>query len=533
MTRSPLRAVIQLAVVLALVGAVVVLRLAPSAARAQQPVESIFQDDDHLLYAPDATVMDTLGVLQSLGVDRLRVTIKWSLIAPAAASRARPANFDATNPADYPAAGWAPYDRLLRMAATEGIAVSFNITAPGPLWAMKHGPPDQKSADHYAPNVAEWQQFVEAVGRRYSGTYGGLARVDYWSIWNEPNQPGWLAPQRRDVHHRLVLNSARLYREYVDAAFSGLAAAGHTLSSDTILIGELAPEGVGDGIQSPVPPMPFLRAMYCVGPHYHALRGSQASALGCPSSGSRHAFVAAHPALFYATGFAHHPYYFLLAPNQISDNVDFAPLANLSRLEGGLDRVFRLYGVHRHIPIYLTEYGYQTNPPDPFQIVTPVMQAVYLNEADYIATRDPRVRAIAQFLLYDAPADSRYPSTSFKYWDLFQTGLLDANGQPKPAFSAYRLPIWLPSSSVGKGGSVLVWGQLRAAPDNTSQQALIQWRSRHSHRYRTIATVTVPANSPEGYFTTRVRPPASGYIHIAWRSPAGLIAGRGAPVTVG
>ena len=46
---------------------------------------------------------------------------------------------------------------------------------------------------------------MTAGGRRYSGSYAlpaaagvpavRLPRVNYWSIWNEPNQPGWLAPQ--------------------------------------------------------------------------------------------------------------------------------------------------------------------------------------------------------------------------------------------------------------------------------------------------------------------------------------------------
>ena len=53
-----------------------------------------------------------------------------------------------------------------------------------------------------------------------------------------------------------------------------------------------------------------------------------------------------------------------------------------------------------------------------------------------------------------------------------------------------------------------MWGQLRPAPDGAQQQALIQWR-RRGGRFRTIATATVPASSPEGSFTTHVRPPGT------------------------
>ncbi len=81
---------------------------------------------------------------------------------------------------------------------------------------------------------------------------------------------------------------------------------------------------------------------------------------------------------------------------------NFAPLADLSRLEAVLDRAFTTYGVSRKLPLYLTEYGYETNPPDPFRGVAPKRQSLYLNEAQYLAAQDPRVRSLAQFLLYDS-----------------------------------------------------------------------------------------------------------------------------------
>jgi hypothetical protein len=542
--------------------------LGPATARAAHAQESMFQDDDHLIYAHTATVNHVLDVLQSLGVDRIRVTVKWSAIAPDPLSRTRPAHFVATDPGAYPAGNWAPYDRIVRLAEAHGIGVNFNVTAPGPLWAMKHGAPVAKEADHYAPSVPEFGEFVTALGTRYNGQYvppvsappkpksGGLPlpvplpipgvtnasgaaqtdatasdpaagpvpRVHYWTIWNEPNVDGWLAPQWRTVSHRTVPNAPRLYREYVDAAVGSLYTTGHTPSSDTILVGETAPEGYPHPTAYPeTEPMPFLRALYCVDDHYHALRGSGAAVLGCPTSGGRKAFVSAHPGLFYAAGYAHHPYYFFFPPDFISSNTGFVPIGNLSRLEGGLDRIFRLYGIGRKIPLYLTEYGYQTNPPDPFQVVSPAQQATYLNQADYIAWRDPRVKAVAQFLLYDAPPP--YAST-------FQTGLLYINGKQKPAFAAYRLPFWAITRSARRGGRISVWGQLRPAPDGTTQTALIQW-SPGRGRFKTFATVPVPASSAEGYFTASVRPPGSGLIRLSWHPPGGgRLASRQVRVTL-
>jgi hypothetical protein len=276
-------------------------------------------------------------------------------------------------------------------------------------------------------------------------------------------------------------------------------------------------------------PLPFLRDLYCVNNSYRPLRGSSATALGCPKSGSRKQFLAANPALFKATGFAHHPYYFFHPPAYSATDPNFAPLADLGRLERTLDRSRRAWGMRRRLPIYLTEYGYQTRPPDPYQDVSPAQQARYLNQADYMAWRDPRVRSVAQFLLFDSPPDTRYTPTDFAYWDTFQTGLLYVNGTPKPAYAAYAMPVWIPSARFARGARVFVWGELRAAPHNRRQAARIQWRPAKGG-YRTLAAVST--GSIRGYLTARVRPPGTGLIRIAWTSARGVtIYSRAAPVT--
>ena len=547
MQRSSIRVLAALVAATAIVVAAVAV-IGTAAARAQHTPESMFQDDDHLIYADSATVTSTLDQLAALGVDRIRVTIQWNDIAPSPTATTEPSGFDATDPNAYTMTQyggspdvWAPYDRIVQMAAADGIGVNFNVTAPGPLWAMQPAPVTSqfgsRPANHYEPSAVDFGQFVQALGTRYSGSYmppstttittttpnpigllppitttspgppgPALPRVDYWSIWNEPDQPGWLAPQWRTVGNQRVPESPRVYRGLVDAAVGALDVTGHTLSSDTILVGELAPEGditvVGTGkhtrylnstgFYDAMSPMVFVRALYCVGARYHPLRGTAATAIGCPTSGSAKDFVTQNPGLFYATGFAHHPYFFLFPPNYNSPEADFVPIADLGRLERGLDRIFGTYGVGRRIPIYLTEYGYQTNPPDPYQVVSPAKQAVYINEADYLAWKDPRVRSVSQFLLYDAGPNTTYPQSSYDFWDTFQTGLIygpgtSRDGRLKPAYYAYRLPIWIPHATVKRGKAMLVWGLLRLAPKSTVQRALIQWKPVRSGRYRTIA----------------------------------------------
>lgn len=576
--RPSTRAAAALAVaVIALIAAVVLLSSTSAQPAAHAP-ESIFQDDDHLLYSSTATVAHTLDVLKALGVDRVRLTIVWADVAPSAASRTEPANFDAADPAAYQSSAfggspsaWGPYDRVVALAQARGIRVDFNVTAPAPLWAVQPVPASAQSRTHpglYEPSATAFGQFVQALGTRYSGSYvpptssssptlvllpsltstattkagRPLPRVDFWSIWNEPNQPGWLAPQWRSVGAQQVPNSPRLYRALVREAVKALAATGHSFSTDTILVGETAPEGnvipvngshpqryvSATAVEDAMTPMEFLRALYCVDSSYRPLTGASAAALGCPRSGSTHSFVTANPGLFQATGFAHHPYFFNLAPGRSSPIPDYVPLADLGRLERGLDHAFSVYGIDRRIPIYLTEYGYQTNPPDPSQIVSPAQQAAYLNQADYMAWRDPRVRSMAQFLLYDVGPDLAYPPSSFQYWgSTFQTGLIYGPGTPldgrsKPAYTAYALPIWIPAPR-SRGSKLLIWGMLRLAPKGTARKALIQWQPAAHRGYATIATVDVPTAAVDGYFTTSIKSPGNGSIRIAWHSATGAM----------
>jgi hypothetical protein len=503
-------------------------------------LESMFQDDRELIYSSTPTVTHSLDLLRSLGVDRLRLTILWAAIAPSPQAGTAPPGFDATDPAAYPPGAWAPYDRVLRLARARGIGVDFDVTAPGPRWAMRARPPSEAAteADHYEPSAADFGAFVRALGRRYGGGYRPpgasrpLPRVGFWSIWNEPNQPGWLAPQTSSVDGRPVITAARLDRSLIDAATAALRGTGH--GADTILIGELAPEGdPRPGPGRPVAPLPFLRALYCVDAAARPLTGGPARALGCPADGARTAFVAAHPGLFAATGFAHHPYAFLLAPAVSMTDPDFAPLADLSRLEQALDGIFAADGVNRRLPIYLTEYGYETDPPNPYRGVPPATQAAYLDEGAYLAWRDPRVRSLSQFLLRDSPPDGAYPRGSVRYWSTFQTGLEYLDGRPKPALHDYRVAIFTPVNTFARAGAVTVWGMLRAARLAMPQSARVQWRARGpAQRWRTL-TVARTAD-PSGVFTAAVRPPRTGLLRIAWTAPGGRVdVSRSASVTGG
>lgn len=470
-------------------------------------------DDQLLLYDSPAQAVSTLKAISALGVDQVKVSLVWWLVAPDADSSRRP-NFDASNPGAYSYGAWTRYDRIDREARKLGLKVSFLIVPPSPAWAIPPANYRQGEALGHAPDPADLRQFVQAAGQRYSGHYDGLPRVSSWEIWNEPNFPAWLSPHYRELPdgRREYLQPA-LYRGLVDAAWQGLQDSGHSPVSDTILIGETVSPGVLTGAQ-------FDRGLYCVGSNLRPLRGSAAAEFGCPTSGSPAPFAGANPALFAASGFAYHPYSFNIAPDVSYPVRGWISMDNLGSLEHLLNGAFSAYGKRRAggVPIYLTEFGYESNPPNPYVKNSTTQQATWLNEAEYMAWSDPYVRSLNQFELIDSAPRANTKPGSRAYWGTFQTGLEFLGGRPKPALDAFRLPIWLPDPR--HGSSVPVWGQLRPANHSSTQRATIQYVANGSQSWTSQAADAISTTNSEGFFLARVPIPSAGWVRVAWSDPA-------------
>src|SRR6476661_1631859 len=170
---------------------------------------SAMMDDDNLVYRTPKTSDKTLDAMAGLGVDYVRVTVLWKVVAERAqtgkANKRRWRRYGAASPKAYPPGNWDRYDHLVRSAGARGIGVYFNVTGPGPAWCCKKPPRGEEiNAETWMPNARQFKLFVEAVGARYSGRYKDenfrtrkakdkiLPRVSFWSLWNEPNQGGWL-----------------------------------------------------------------------------------------------------------------------------------------------------------------------------------------------------------------------------------------------------------------------------------------------------------------------------------------------------
>jgi hypothetical protein len=129
-------------------------------------------------------------------------------------------------------------------------------------------------------------------------------------------------------------------------------------------------------------------------------------------------------------------------------------LGDLRELAGVLDRLTRAgrLGVRRarRLPLHLTEFGYQTSPPDRQAGVAPRTQSRWLQQAAAIAYRDPRVRTLTNYLWRDEPI--RRGGTGW------QSGLRFVDGRPKPALAAFADPFWAERAGRRRAR---VWGQVR------------------------------------------------------------------------
>lgn len=497
----------------------------PPPALANVNQQAMIEDDPTLDASPDATMQK----FRLLGATVVRVFMPWSKIAPSPLSTKVPRDFNAANPASYPSANWRTWDNIVLAAKKYGLTVDLLVAGGSPRWADGSGiPSDIKTNLNRAwkPGAGAYGSFMRALGTRYSGRYvpkgssTALPAVHFWSIWNEPNFGEDLAPQAIDGSR--VSSAPGMYRSLLNAGWSALQATGH--GHDTILIGGLAARGASGPVTPSHPqglpgnfaqtkPLQFIRTLYCVNSSYQELRGSAASQVGCPTTAAAsRKFRISNPGLFNASGFGIHPYPQNQPPTvELSSDPDFVAFPEIPRLETALDRLTRTYGSGTHFGIYNDEYGYITKPPNPGNFVSPATAAYYINWAEYLSWKNPRIATAMQYLLYD-PAVTKGAD--------FASGLLFRNGAPKPSYYAYRLPLYLPSTSVRRGQSLEVWGAVRPAPYEQRASGLPQEAKIQLQRGSTWTTVkTVTITNAHGYFDLRVTFPASGQVRLSWTYP--------------
>jgi len=95
-------------------------------------------------------------------------------------------------------------------------------------------------------------------------------------------------------------------------------------------------------------------------------------------------------------------------------------LKQLPMLETSIDKWFG----RKNIPIWITEYGYQTKPQQP-KGVSYAQQSAYMKTALTVARNDPRVQMFIWFIFRDDPTST------------WHSGVVEQAGAKKPAFATY------------------------------------------------------------------------------------------------
>jgi hypothetical protein len=357
-------------------------------------------DEAFSLYGDPTTAFATLKTLKA---QVLRVNLYWGG-TPWAVAKKRPA--DPTDPGD-PAYNWALYDRLVRYATQFNVKVMFSILfTPG--WA------NGGKARTVAPkNFKDLQNFAYAAAERYSGLWTApswqqdpsnptsqlpLPKVSMWTAWNEPNNPIWLTPQYKRVGKSWRVESAFQYAKICNAVYNGVHTPGLALKGEQVACGVTGPKGNDAPAtkRASVDPLTFLAAAHKFGMKKFDV-------------------------------YAHHPY-----PDKgAAESPTFVPKGKFKRRVqlgniGLLTALVSKYYGPKHF--WITEYGYQTNPPDKMFGVSYAKQAAYLKQSYAIARRNPRIDMMLWFLVRD---ERNVPAG-------WQSGLATVTGKHKPAWNAFR-----------------------------------------------------------------------------------------------
>jgi hypothetical protein len=349
--------------------------LVPLSASAEPRMLVGFQDDPSLRWRDDRQSIFDVAEKANAGI--VRTTVYWSRIA-----EKRPAN--AANSFD-PAYHFDDLDEFVRNAGMHGMEVMLTIWGT-PAWA------NGGKGQNYAPTrVADLQNFTKALASRYSGRFNGYPFVRYYTVWNESNLGLFLSPQYNPRTRRPI--APKIYAGIYRAAYAGIKAGSPRA---LVGIGETSARGRD---------------------HYLGQKGVQET----ESPGHFAKLLSEQRPRLKFDAWSHHPYPTTLRQRPTKrvrwPNVT---LEKLPKFEDALAHWFK----RESVPIWITEYGYQTRPAKAGG-VTSAQQAAYLRQALDAAAGNPNVDMFIWFILRDDPTSD------------WKSGLVSRNGAKKPAYATF------------------------------------------------------------------------------------------------
>ena len=444
--------------VLRLTSLLAALALCPAASAARplltgflDPGATATQRPDLMLSADDAAARSA-----DAGASLVRCLLYWNRV-----STAEPA--DPSDPED-PAYDWTVVDDQVQAAVAHGLEPILDFRS-APLWAQGPGGDLRGTV---SPDADALAAFARAAATRYLGA------VHYWEIWNEPNSPAFLRPQR-DAEGRAV--SPGLYRSLVNAAAPAL----HDVDpTNVVIVGETAALGGGHR----VPPLAFLRKLL---------------------TGTVEADV-----------FSHHPYT-LGSPWHHAGRRDEVSLGDLTEWAGLVRAAVASGHVVAHdgipktdVPLWVSELSWDSSPPDPKGVPARLL-ARWTAEAMFRSWR-----AGASAFIWGQLRD--YPLNGDVPWGVYQSGLYTHDDTPKRALSAFRFPF----VAYAKTGRVVVWGR---TPDGASGDIVIERMTTsgwHGVRHLTAGPAGIfrgswPSTRTAGFY--RARSGAAGSLPFSLTVP--------------
>jgi hypothetical protein len=352
-----------------------------TSAQAARGMEVAVQDDFAMVIGiPKANYRQKgLKLAGGLSSSWIRANATWSYVVGRAAKKKKEPAHITYN--------WTGFDALVDQAAARGIQVELSLTGPAPAYATgnhKVGPDRVKAAP--------FKRFAKAAAQHFG------SKVTRYSIWNEPNHRGWLAP---------ISKQAALYRALYTSGYSAIKGVNPTAQ---VLIGETSPYSLGRNNKNAQGPLRFLRGVTCANSHYK--RAKKCATLK-------------------TDGYAHHPYDFQHKVTYRYPGADNVTLATLSRLTSALTKLKNanlLTTPSGGVPfVYLTEYGYLKSGK---YKLSESKRGNYLVQAFNLAQKNSRVKQMLQFVLIQ-------PSRKFLFFD---TSLANRSGTPGGAYK--KLAAW-------------------------------------------------------------------------------------------
>jgi hypothetical protein len=410
--------------------------------------------------------------IRATGAKYVQIRMYWRGIAPSGSTQ--PAGFQPADPAD-PNYNWNGYDMQVKGAAAAGLKPIVSITA-APRWAEgSFSGSDDTGA--YKPSPSEFAKFLTAVGKRYSGSFQGLPRVQYWAIWNEPNYNTFLSPQNANKKSF----ATNWYRSMLNAAAGALHA---VKSSNVVIGGETGPFGVAStrGANSNTMPLVFMEKVLCIGEKINKRTKVVSYKSVCKTKTKVDAW-------------SHHPYTQggPTVKAKVHGNVSLGDMGEMRSVMNAALKANHVVS-RQKVRLWVTEISWDSKPPDP-KAVPIALETRWVSEMLY-RMWGSGVSFVNWFILRDQPLES-----SLWQSGLYYAGSSISSDRAKPVLRAFRFPFVAFPQVVSRKTVVQLWGR---TPKSSSGNVVIERKS--GSKWKRVKTLKANGS---GIFKASIPKPAS------------------------